>query len=185
MAGSPAGLYAGLLGGSWDKVAEAVRRAHATDQAVTGRGQFHIRHGDRAAARIMLRLCRLPAASEAASFDVKITPLPWGERWERNFSASTLVTTQREYKSLLAERVGFIELLFRLEVAKDSILFCQQGARLCAGPLRVPLPKWLAPSVQAIETATPSGRTHVSVTVTAPLAGRLISYEGEVEWGPA
>jgi hypothetical protein len=60
------------------------------------------------------------------------------------------------------------------------LIYVQIGAALRFGLVSVPLPKWLWPRVEAREGADGSNRTHVFVSLTPPLAGFLISYEGHI-----
>jgi hypothetical protein len=49
------------------------------------------------------------------------------------------------------------------------------------GRLAIPLPRWFGPLVEAREDAAGPRRTKVSVVVTVPCAGCLISYEGQIQ----
>jgi Domain of unknown function (DUF4166) len=80
---------------------------------------------------------------------------------------------------LLAERMGIVEMRFRLEVAGGALSYKTVSASLLFGSLRIPLPYWLRPCVTAWEKAIGDmSQIHVSVDVTFPLLGRLIAYDG-------
>ena len=79
----------------------------------------------------------------------------------------------------MAERTGPFELLFRLKAEGGALLYASESAALRVKSLRVRLPSLLAPRVEARERADEDG-VRVSVCVTAPLFGPLISYEGLV-----
>ena len=82
---------------------------------------------------------------------------------------------------LLGERVGLLELRFRLEVRDGALVYHPAGAALRLGPLTLPLPRWGAPRISASEAPLDGGdRTQVSVESRAPLLGLLIAYEGTV-----
>lgn len=126
-------------------------------------------------------MLRMPPATGAAKTRLTVTPSGSGERWERSFDDWLLITTQRQASDgCLIERFGLLELRFRLEVREGTLFFRQAGAALGLGKLRISLPRWMAPRVEAREEAAERDLTHVKVTVAVPVAGRLISYEGHI-----
>jgi hypothetical protein len=176
---SPA-LYARLLGDSWAMLAAAVRDMHRDDVTARGAGFMRVCRGENRLARWLAALLRLPAAGEAVPVTLVITPSADGEEWRRTFANNLLVTRQRPLSDgLLAEQAGLIELRFRLEVRDGGLVYHPAGAALRLGCLRAPLPRWLAPTVAAGESpAGAPGQTEVSVRVSLPVLGLLISYEG-------
>lgn len=179
---SPSGLYPQVLGSSWNELDESVQWLHGQGRIVRATGTFRVCHGSNRLLRFLARLARLPAAGEAVDLQLIITPLNQGEEWRRTFAGRLLVSTQwKQAAALLAERMGPLEMQFRLEVVRGGLHYRTKRVTLCLGPLRVPLPYWLAPCVTAWER--PSGareRTHVDVEATLPLVGLLIAYEGTV-----
>ena len=100
----------------------------------------------------------------------------------RTFAGRPLVSFQRNQpEGVLAEHIGPLEIRFRLEVSAGALTYRPGGAALRLGPLRLPLPSWLAPRVSAREKAVGDpNRTHVWVEVSVPLLGLLVAYEGTV-----
>jgi len=131
-------------------------------------------------ARGIARLARLPTAGEAVDIKLQVTAREEGEEWRRTFAGRPLVSRQsNRVNGLLVERMGIVELRFRLEVAGGSLNYQTVSAALLFGSLRVPLPYWLSPCVTAWERDVGDmNQIHVSVDVTFPLLGRLIAYEG-------
>jgi hypothetical protein len=179
---SPSGLYAQVLGSSWNELDESVRRFHGVESILHATGTFRVRHGSNRLLRFLARLARLPAAGEAVDLRLIVTPRNQGEEWHRTFAGRSLVTMQGKLADgLLAERRGPLEMQFRLEVVHGSLSYQTQRVALCLGRLRLPLPGWLAPCVTAWEK--PLGeRQGIYVTVEArlPGLGLLIAYEGTV-----
>jgi len=177
---SPLTLYPRLLGASWHDLDEAVRQAHYVGKPVRSSGWLQVRHGSGWLARLLVWLLRMPLAGDAVRTRLVVTPQGKRERWQRSFGARFLVTTQwEESGNLLAERMGPLEIYFRLHATNRALVYRQTGAALRLGPWRLDLPSWLAPRVVAQEE--PGGhpeRIHVAVEIVAPLLGLLISYDG-------
>jgi Domain of unknown function (DUF4166) len=128
----------------------------------------------------MARLARLPAAGEAVDVRLQVTVQEEGEEWRRTFAGHPMVSMQYDRGAgLLVERMGIMEIRFRLEVVGGALNYRLAGAALRFGSLRVPLPYRLSPRVTAWERAAGDmNQIHVSVNVTLPLLGRLIAYDG-------
>jgi hypothetical protein len=171
------------LGEAWGKVDEPVRRLHERGTGPCGEGLFAVRGGN-FFARALARLLGLPAGGEGVRVCLSVTRAGDGEaeRWHRTFGGRAFDTLQREGEGrLLAERAGPFELLFELSVEGGALVYAQAGAALRAGPLRVPLPRALAPRVEARERGAEDGEgVHVHVSSTAPLVGLMLSYEGRL-----
>lgn len=173
-------LYERLLGEAWNDLDEPVRRLHMRGSGPCGEGTFEVTGGN-FVARALARLARLPATGERVRVRLSVTILEGiGERWHRTFEVRAFDTVQREGKgNLLAERAGPFELLFRLSEERGSLVYKQSGAALRVGLLRVPLPRVLAPRVEARERGADDGRSvEVHVRSSAPLVGLVLSYEG-------
>jgi hypothetical protein len=172
------GLYERILGTSWKRLPEVVRDAHRE----TSRGVFCVIRGPSRLAQALAGALRLPTSQANTPIVLQIAPCHGGERWRRTFGTRRLTTRQYEAPNgLLAERFGALEFRFRLGVIDGRLIYCQEGAFLCVGSLRIPLPHWISPQVSAAETAAAPQRTHVSVSVSMPGIGRLIAYEGDLE----
>lgn len=167
---------------AWANLSEPVRRLH--QGTVQGVGRFTIRRGESIAARAVARLMRLPSAGTDVPVRLAVTTHARGERWARTFGTDTpLVTEQWEgADALIIERIGPTEVRYRLEVAGGALYYRHRGTALRLGPIRLPVPSWLAPRIAARESAlTDETSTHISVEVSHPLTGRLISYKGFIE----
>jgi hypothetical protein len=182
---SPCGLYPHLLGASWEELEETVRRLHSAGAIVHAAGTFRVRHGHNKLARLLVRLAGLPAAMETVAVRLIITPRVGGEEWRRTFAGRPLVSWQGPGpNSLLAERIGLLELRFRLEVAGGALLYRTHAVFLRLGPLRIPLPRCLIPRVAASEKSAGDGdQAHIAVEMTLPWVGLVIAYEGTLTVG--
>lgn len=176
-------LYERLLGEAWKEIDEPVRRLHERGTGPCGEGLFAVRGGN-FFARTLARLFGLPAGGEAVRVCLSVTREEGGaaERWHRTFEGRVFDTLQREGEGrLLAESAGPFELLFRLSVERGALVYTPAGAALKVGPLRVPLPRALAPRVEARERVADDGEgVHVHVSSNAPIVGLMLSYEGRL-----
>jgi hypothetical protein len=179
---SCSGLYPKLLGRSWWTLDDAIRRLHASSAPVHAVGMFRVRQGSSWLARTLARLAQLPAAGEAVEVQLTVSARGDSEEWRRTFAGRPLVSLQSPRpEGLLAERMGPVEMRFRLQVVGGALAYQTTSAALCLGSLRVPLPPWFCPRVRALERAVGGGeQIDVSVEVHFPLLGRLITYEGKL-----
>jgi hypothetical protein len=176
-------LYERLLGEAWHELDEPVRRLHERGTGPCGEGLFAVRGGN-FFARSLARLAGLPSGGEAVRVCLSVTHAEDGaaERWHRTFEGRVFDTWQREGEGrLLAERAGPVELLFKLSVEGGALVYTQAGAALRVGALRLPLPRALAPRVEARERGADDGESvHVHVSSDAPFVGLMLSYEGRL-----
>src|SRR5215475_9681357 len=168
---SPSGLYPKLLGASWSDLDSAIQRLHDSDGTVRAVGVFQVRHGTSRLARILARLARLPAAGEAVDVRLQVTAREKSEEWRRTFAGRPLLSIQYyrpdgRLDGVMVERMGIVEMRFRLEVAGGSLNYQTVSAGLRFGSLYVPLPYWLRPCVTAWEKSVGAmNQIHVSVDV--------------------
>jgi uncharacterized protein DUF4166 len=177
------GLYPRLLGEAWNELSEPVRRIHGGAAAVRAAGWFDVRRGAGTLVSWICALLRLPAEGGGLPVRLVVSPHPRGERWDRTIGAKALITEQSERPGgLLAERFGPLELSFRLEAVDRALVFVQTGAALRLGPVRLPLPRFASPRVEACAWAAEGGRgMRVQVRLSVPLAGSLLTYEGPID----
>ena len=176
------GLYPRIVGDTWSDLAAPVQRFHMLAKQYQGTGLFTVRHGPGFLARLVAKLMRLPAAGEKVPVKLIVDVNDEGEHWNRKFADRPFITTQGERAGgLLTERVGLMEIWYRLIVADQALRYEQAKASLRLGALRIPLPRFLAPNISAREWAMEDGSgVNVSVSVTAPLVGLLINYTGYI-----
>ena len=164
----------------WTHLAEPVQRAHRA--GVEFHGTFRVDHGSGLLAKAFVRWSRLPPAAEKVETQLLIIADGSRTRWERSFAGHRLCTTQwQDDSGCFVERWGPIEIRFHLSVREGGLRYEQAGAALCLGPLRLPLPRRLAPRVEAREWPLEFARIGVRVSVALPLVGRFLAYEGEVQ----
>src|SRR5687768_6531744 len=115
-------LYPKLLGDSWRDLDAAIQRFHGSGVPLHATGMFQVRHGSHWFARALARLARLPAPGDDVEVRLLVTPRDEGEEWRRTFAGRPLVSVQSAgADGLLVERVGLVEMRFRLEVAGGAL----------------------------------------------------------------
>jgi hypothetical protein len=170
-------LYSEVLGKDWLALSESARCAHSVGGEING--VFRIMYGTGWAAKILARWSDLPQPADAADTRLKIHSEDAGERWERQFNGEAFATRQwRGKDGVLVERFREWELHFKLRVKDGNLFYDQSSAKLCVGALHFPMPRACAPHVFAREIQDGAARVLVTVMVTVPLVGLLISYEG-------
>jgi hypothetical protein len=169
-------LYPRLLGPAFEQLTDAAQRLHAGTRVVRASGKFCVRH----VRPLLARLARLPAAGDNVALRLVITPTDSGEEWHRTFAGRPLISRQwARPGDLLAERMGPLELHFRLTVEHGGLFYRSVGAALRLGPLRLPLPHGSSAWVTAWEK--PGATNHqlnVHVEVRLPLVGLVAAHEG-------
>lgn len=173
-------LYPRLLGSSWHELAVVVRRHHLSNGILEAAGTFDICIGESWCCRLLAWLSQLPRAGKGVPTRLVITGANGSECWDRSFGSHHMTTWQEAgADGYLIERFGRTELRFALSVHNGGLSYHQVGAGICLGPVRIPLPNWLAPEVRAREEPDEQPqRTRVVVEVMLPLIGKLIRYSG-------
>ena len=175
-------LYMRLLGDSWTQMAEPLRRAHATHGVVRAHGTLRVEHGRYPVARGLARLLGLPRPSPAADTRLTVTAQDGAERWARVINGTELDSRQYATPNFnLAERFGALEFQFQLVPHDGNLIYMQRQAAVVLGPVRVRIPAWCAPRVEAREEPAGPAGVRVEVGVSLPGIGPLIAYAGIIE----
>lgn len=179
---NPPGLYAALMGPAWAEVDAAVRSLHEPAVGAVAEGFFTVRWGHSTAARLAAFLLRLPQPGAQVAVRLELVSRGAAWRWTRIFAGRRLVTEQYlGGEDLLAERFGALEFGFALRAEGGALVYEQRMAALVAGPLRLRLPRRLAPRIAGRARRGPDDRSvAVAVRVEAPIVGVVLEYEGEV-----
>jgi hypothetical protein len=168
-----------LLGDAWLTVPDAIRRAH--QPTLRAHGLLTIQHGPSVAARAVAWLLRLPAAGANVKTTLSVISHDVGEEWLRDFGGRTLRTEQYALPTdTLGERFGILEFQFALSADRDALTYRQRATRLALRTWRWSLPAIVAPCIAARERAIGGRSLDLSVHVTLPLVGELLSYAGVV-----
>lgn len=151
---------------------------HLGAETVRGSGTLSVRWGQLPPARILARVLRLPPEGPAVPVRVEIERMGDQEVWRRWFAGRPYVTRQSRRGRVRIERIGALEIRYRLLASPSEVRYVQEGACLRMGRLAIPLPQRLSPIVSAEAAGPEEDRFFVAVMVRAPLVGSLLSYSG-------
>lgn len=158
------------LGDDFDRLPEAVRRAHVGNVRLTG--QARVTRGG-AFANALANIMGLPQTSDRIAMTVEGSHLPDRMIWNRRFGARIFASCFRLRHGRLIESLGPFRLLLRLEVHDHRLHYVLERVTL----LGIPVPRTLAPALEAWEGER-DGHYDFAVDVRLPFVGRLVRYEG-------
>ena len=169
-------LYQRILQDRFELLAPALRQFLSEESGGRVCGRLSI-------TRTPGRLHNLAAAAmgipPAGDYDLVLEVLPFagGQRWVRHFGTYTLATNQKDYRGMLIEYAGPASIGFELVVQSGSLFFHPRHAWV----MGIPLPRWLAPRIEAENRSTETDGWRVRVRFCVPLLGLVAEYEGNVE----
>lgn len=145
---------------------------------VDGAGAFRvIRPGSRVLRRLG-DLLGLPPAGADVAVTLRVATGESSDRWDRTFDGRHVVSWVRWDGMVLVERMGVIEVRFRVErPSAAAVALIPAGTRIAWGPIRLPLPRRLAPSIRCEVSAHHDGH-HVAVTIATPGGTTVCAYDG-------
>jgi hypothetical protein len=168
-------LYQRILGKRFGSLHPVLRRFHSSQEGGAGVGRFQVIRYPGRLRTLLAAALRLPPARDATEVRLEVSPTGAGERWERSFSGSALVTRQTARGALLVEHAGPIRFGLAIDVVDGGMMFQTRRVWL----LGLPLPRWIAPAVEATVVPNEEGWS-VLVRLTFPWVGPLLQYRGEV-----
>jgi hypothetical protein len=168
-------LYQRILGERFADLHPVLRRFHSFLEGGSGVGRLQVIRYPGRLRKLLAAALRLPPARDATEVRLEVSPTGTGERWERSFSGWSLVTRQTARGALLVEHAGPICFGLAVDVVDRGMVFQTRRVWL----LGLPLPRWIAPAVEAKVVPNGEGWT-VQVRLTFPGVGPLLQYRGEV-----
>jgi hypothetical protein len=182
----PATLFRAALGSDLDAISACVQDLHRDDRGARIAGTVEIRTARRLLGRVLCLVAGIPRIDGPAPAELRIERCGAGERWRRAIGPWRFSSVATPEPGAVIERKGMIEMRLALSVTDGGIRFDQTAAYLRALGLKIRLPRFLAPRVEAFERPGADGcSAEIGVTLRAPLAGVLVSYTGCVRRDPA
>jgi hypothetical protein len=176
-------LYARMLEGAFARLPQPIRDLHEAGDGAVFAGRAKVERGGGAIAGLIATMLGFPESSDDTPVEVAFAVRDGLETWTRRFGAQSFASTQEEgkgsWRHLLVERFGPAAFALAILADERRLTLALQGWRW----LGAPMPLWLAPRIEAFETAD-DGRFNFHVDIRLPLAGRIVRYGGWLEpWG--
>lgn len=170
-------LFPSLMGEAWNRIDPVVQRVHGGRDGIVLRGTADVGGSPGRIARWLRWTTGVPAPGPAQPVVVEIVRDADGERWTRRFARGRMRSRLSAHDGrLLRERLGPVELHFRLDAADGAIHWHLLGARISG----LPLPRrWLG-RVSA-HSGADADRYAFSVEASLPGVGCWIAYRGTLE----
>jgi Domain of unknown function (DUF4166)/Saccharopine dehydrogenase NADP binding domain len=173
-------LYARILGEAWSALPEPIRAMHDVRGTAVAEGRARVERGKRLLARLACAMIGFPNTNFDTPVRVQFTATDGGETWTRTFGTEQFASWQfagsGRSERLLCERFG--PLTFAMALVADGERHKLVLRRWSAFGL--PLPLWFCPRSQSYES-TEGGRFNFHVTISHPLTGPIIKYDGWLE----
>lgn len=178
-------LYEVILQHEWQQVEEKLRQFHEQGLGCTGEGRFVVKRGPGFLGRLFAAVMLFPPEGDNVQTHLEVKRSLDGEnkqseKWKREFNQKRFYTEQYAYKGMLAEKMGPLELVMKLTVNNGAICFSQAGAAFVIGPVRIPFPGFLSPSIAGRQSMPANNTLRTHITTGLPMIGSVISYDGDV-----
>ncbi|MDB5766749.1 MAG: hypothetical protein JWQ61_1563 [Collimonas fungivorans] len=171
---SPAdSLYRQVLGADFDSLDRELQIFHNMAGNVSLPGRCEVKSPQTVIGRLMGRVFSLPKATAETDFLFELDADSRQETWRRHYPGRTMISRMQVKSGTLVERLGPVDLHFKLKTDNGRLTMLLQRITVCG----IPCPRFLVPSVLAEETASP-GKLHFNVAAYLPLVGVLAEYRG-------
>jgi Domain of unknown function (DUF4166)/Saccharopine dehydrogenase NADP binding domain len=172
----PLAPFEAALAQNVETLPQAVKAVHRAGPVARLAGRARVEGAETAAGRLLARLVGFPQASEHVPVHVAMRLESDGtETWQRAFGTRRFRSRLAPLRpSVVSERFGPFSFDLALEAASDGLRMRVAGWRVG----RLPLPLFLAPRSDAVESVDVQGRFCFDVPIALPLIGRLVCYRG-------
>lgn len=169
-------LYRQVLGKDFDLLGRELQIFHSMAGRVNLAGKCEVKAPHTAVGRLIGLLFSLPKATTETDFLFELDADARQETWRRHYPSRMMISRMRVRSGTLVERLGPVDLYFKLKTENSQLTMLLQGITVCG----IPCPRFLIPSVLAQETASP-GKLHFNVAAHLPLVGVLAEYRGYLQ----
>lgn len=169
----PDSLYRQVMGLDFDSLAHELQIFHSMTGKMKLSGQCSVTGPQTWLGKLMGWIFSLPRTTEDANLSFEMDADMHQETWRRHFSNRLMISRMRVIAGTLVERLGPVDLHFRLKADNGKLIMLLAGISVAG----IPCPRFLIPSVVAEETASP-GKLHFNVAAHLPVVGLLVAYQG-------
>ncbi|HWU72082.1 MAG TPA: DUF4166 domain-containing protein, partial [Sphingomonas sp.] len=169
----PPPLYARVMADRFERLPQAVRALHDVHGDDGAAGEGTVERGSNPLARFTGWLVRFPPTG-TYPLHVSFAERDGSETWTRHFGKHRFRSTLGQRGDRVVERFGPLRFAFALP-SDDQGLTMELAGWSAFG---VPLPRFLAPRIEAREWQDEAGRFRFLVAIRAPLIGAIVRYTG-------
>lgn len=169
-------LYVRAMGDRFDALSPAVSAMHDLYGDGGAAGEGMVERGANPLARLIGRVMRFPPAG-TYPLHVAFAERDGTETWTRDFGPYRFHSTLSQRGDRFVERFGPLRFAFALPSDDQGLAMVLAGWSACG----IPLPRVLAPRIEAREWQDEAGRFRFLVAIRAPVIGAIIRYAGWLE----
>jgi hypothetical protein len=174
-------LYRRVLGDRFSQLCAPVQALHTATRGFEVTGRCDIERGSSWLANRLADFVGMPPAGKDVPLRFHIAKEAERERWTRDFAGHRFHSVLWQQGELVHERLGPVELAFRLEIEQGALRMVLQKGWLL-GLLR--LPRFCLPAVSTREFGS-GAQYQFDVKVDWPLLGQVVRYQGTLDMGSA
>lgn len=169
-------LYQRVLGDAFLRLPSMVRCLHSPRGEAVWQGRADVVRGSSRLAGLLCSLMRMPAAGRDQPLTITFSVEGDGERWDRRFAGSRLISYQRGGNGIILERIGPIAMEL-VPMGSPEGLGCRlRGLRFVG----LPLPMFVVPTATTWEYEE-EGRYCFDIEASLAGLGLLVRYKGWLE----
>jgi hypothetical protein len=176
-AGDALPLYTRILGDAWRALPAQIRDMHDVGDRAAAEGRARVERGRGILARLACAVIGFPQSTPDTSVGVQFDAANGVESWTRTFGSDRFSSRQfagrGRSERLLCERFGALTFAMALVVAGERLALVLRRWSIFG----LPLPMWLCPRSDSYES-TEQGRFNFHVSISHPLTGLIIRYDG-------
>lgn len=168
-------LFQSVMGDAFGRLALPVQRFHSLGGRVALHGRVSTDAPSSRLAHLLAVCLGAPREATQGVIRFELEAEAGRETWMRHFPRQVMRSQLRRDGAFLCESLGPVRLRFRL-VERNGALLMQLAAM---DILRLPCPRWLRPTVHAVETGR-DGALHFDVRAAWPVLGTVSAYRGHL-----
>jgi len=168
-------LFRQLLGEALDRTPAPVRALHDHPLPQRFEGEADMRAARNPLAKLAAFVAGFPQYEGRAAIAISIERDGDGQRWTRHFPRAPFVSRLQACNGWLCERLGPVEIRFRLHADAQGIVWEPVAWRTFGV---VPMPAFLLRGTKARASVDADGRYRFEVEAAFPVLGFMGSYEG-------
>ncbi len=169
-------LYQRVLAEKFDALPPTIKAVHTFEDPKQLSGEADVHCNETMIGWLLLRFMRLPRSGKRQKARIRLEQDGPGEQWHRSFgcdSFSSRVRPHGKKPDRIVESMAGVSAVIALQVIPGGLQWEIESLSL----IGLPLPRCIAPVTKATEREV-NGLYRFDVSISLPLLGPLISYQG-------